>query len=213
MAYDFTNASSQILTTGTAPVTAEPLTIAAWFNRKNSTVQHTVAALDRGSQSGVGLHVIVLPASSLILQVSSNDGTVSTASSSTTYALNTWNHACGVFTSASSRTAYLNGGGAATNTGTRSVTGLANVSIGARFAGLTAGNYASCLIAEVGIWSAALNASEVAALAKGVSPYLIRPQSLVFCSPLVRNLVDVRGGLTITNTNGASVADHPRVYA
>lgn len=29
----------------------------------------------------------------------------------------------------------------------------------------------------------------------------------------VRNLQDVRGGLTITNNNAATVADHPRVYA
>jgi hypothetical protein len=40
----------------------------------------------------------------------------------------------------------------------------------------------------------------------------VRPQSLVFYAPLVRDLQDVRGGLTITNNNGATVAAHPRVY-
>jgi hypothetical protein len=40
----------------------------------------------------------------------------------------------------------------------------------------------------------------------------IRPQSLVFYAPLVRNLVDTKGGLTITNNNSATVADHPRIY-
>jgi hypothetical protein len=40
----------------------------------------------------------------------------------------------------------------------------------------------------------------------------VRPQSLRFYAPLIRDLQDVRGGLTITNTNSATVANHPRVY-
>jgi hypothetical protein len=68
-------------------------------------------------------------------------------------------------------------------------------------------------IAEVGIWSAALTAAEVASLADGMTCDKVRPQSLVFYAPLVRDLQDVRGGLTITNNNSATVANHPRVYA
>jgi hypothetical protein len=41
----------------------------------------------------------------------------------------------------------------------------------------------------------------------------VRPQSLVFYAPLVRDLIDYKGGLTITNNNTATVANHPRVYA
>ena len=63
------------------------------------------------------------------------------------------------------------------------------------------------------MWSAALNASEIASLGQGVSPRLIRPQSLVFYAPLIRDLMDVRGGLSITNNGTATVANHPRVYA
>ncbi len=68
-------------------------------------------------------------------------------------------------------------------------------------------------IAEVGIWNAALTAEEIASLAKGMTCDKVRPQNLVFYAPLVRDLVDQKGGLTITNNNGATVADHPRVYA
>ena len=68
-------------------------------------------------------------------------------------------------------------------------------------------------IAEVGIWSAALTAAEIASLAKGMTCDKVRPQSLVFYAPLVRDLVDAKGGLTITNNNTATVANHPRVYA
>ena len=68
-------------------------------------------------------------------------------------------------------------------------------------------------IAEVGIWNVALTADEIASLAKGTTCDQIRPQSLVFYAPLVRDLIDVKGGLALTNNNGATVSNHPRVYA
>ena len=67
-------------------------------------------------------------------------------------------------------------------------------------------------LAEVGIWNAALTADEIASLAKGMTCDKIRPQSLVFYAPLVRDLIDQKGGLTITNNNAATVAAHPRIY-
>jgi hypothetical protein len=82
-----------------------------------------------------------------------------------------------------------------------------------RFSSFPAGaSFATALIAEVGIWNAALTAAEIASLAKGMTCDKIRPQSLVFYAPLVRDLIDQKGGLTI-NTNAATVANHPRVYA
>ena len=68
-------------------------------------------------------------------------------------------------------------------------------------------------MAEVGIWNAALTAAEIASLAKGMTCDKIRPQNLVFYAPLVRDLIDAKGGRTITNNNAATVANHPRVYA
>jgi hypothetical protein len=67
-------------------------------------------------------------------------------------------------------------------------------------------------IADVGVWNVALTAEEVASLAKGMACDKVRPQSLVFYAPLARDLIDVRGGRTITNNNGATVANHPRIY-
>ena len=67
-------------------------------------------------------------------------------------------------------------------------------------------------LAEVGIWNIDLTAAEIASLAKGMTPDKIRPQSLVFYAPLVRNLIDQKGGLALTNNNSATVANHPRLY-
>lgn len=63
------------------------------------------------------------------------------------------------------------------------------------------------------MWNVALTAAEIASLADGMTCDKVRPQSLVFYAPLVRDLIDVTGGEIFTNTNGATVANHPRVYA
>ncbi len=76
----------------------------------------------------------------------------------------------------------------------------------------TLGNFFGGDIAEVGVWNVALNQQECASLAKGMTCDKVRPQSLVFYAPLVRDLIDTKGGLTITNNNGATVANHPRIY-
>lgn len=68
-------------------------------------------------------------------------------------------------------------------------------------------------MSDVAIWNAALTTPEIASLAAGFTPEQIRPQSLQFYAPLVRNLIDVRGGRAITNVNGATVATHPRIIS
>ena len=143
--------------------------------------------------------------------VSTASGTTASTTTTTTAAANTWNHAAGVYTSATSRTAYLNGGGSTTNTTNIAISNFAQIGIGARDA-LAWGGFYNGDIAEVGIWNAALTADEIASLARGMTCDKVRPQSLVFYAPLVRDLNDQKGGLTITNNNGATVANHPRIY-
>ncbi|WP_292322644.1 LamG-like jellyroll fold domain-containing protein [Mesorhizobium sp.] len=72
-------------------------------------------------------------------------------------------------------------------------------------------------IAEVAHWADAsnsqLNADEIEALGlprNGFSPRLIRPTSLIFHAPVVRETRELRAGLA-GNTTGGSVSDHPRV--
>jgi hypothetical protein len=61
------------------------------------------------------------------------------------------------------------------------------------------------------VWNAALTDAEVAILATGFSPKKVRPQSLVFYAPLVREVRDLVGGVALSDT-GTTVADHPRTY-
>jgi hypothetical protein len=129
--------------------------------------------------------------------------------SSTIYSANNWYHCAGIWPSNSSRTSYLNGVASTAASGTANIAPTV-IWIGA-FSGVA--DRFTGQIAEVGIWNTALTAAEIASLAKGMTCDKIRPQNLVFYAPLVRNLIDQKGGLVITNNNAATVANHPRVYA
>jgi len=213
MAYDFTAASSQYLS-ATAPIDGNtfPYTMACWFRASNVTSTYVIMSLSATSGPYAGL---VAEGGFAGDPVRAFQTSASTEARTTTgYTANNWHHACGVFTSNSSRTAYLDGGGAVTNTATEgAATGGSNVLIGARRLNSTLGTYFDGDIAEVGIWNTNLTADEIKSLSSGMTCDKVRPQSLVFYAPLVRDLIDYKGGLTITNNNTATVAVHPRVYS
>jgi hypothetical protein len=109
-----------------------------------------------------------------------------------------------------SRSVWLNNVSASNSTAAGTPTN-SNMTIGAFRRG-TPINHFDGLLAEIGVWDVELTDREIQSLSKGFSPRRIRPQSLFAYIPLVRNLQELRSALSLTNTNGATVADHPRVY-
>jgi hypothetical protein len=209
MAYEFTASSSQYLSTASAPATTTPLTLACWFRPTN--VADTRYVLSLGAANSNHAHSIYHGTNNLFA-VSTD--TASNQSTRTILGLsNTWIHACAVFSANNNRQIYANGTAGTANTSIRNPANIAAFRIGSVYFGGAIGFYANANIAEVGIWNAALTADEIASLAKGITCDKVRPQNLVFYAPLVRDLVDTKGGLTITNNNTATVANHPRVYA
>lgn len=220
MAYDF-NGTNQYLQVGSAVLTAAPLTMACWFNSDLITASQTLVSITNSGVTGgitrfaifAGGSISGRPVRAIASDTSLNNGIAATTSG---YSANTWHHAAGVFTSASSRSVYIDGGNSATDTTSITPTLLDRTNIGVQFlqtAGGTSGiAFTDGRIAEVGIWNTSLTAAEVASLAKGMTCDKVRPQNLVFYAPLVRDLQDTKGGLTITNNNGATVANHPRIY-
>ncbi len=67
-------------------------------------------------------------------------------------------------------------------------------------------------MAEVAFWSAVLTAAEFAALGAGVSAAKIRPNSLIFYAPLIREKGDLVGGIAPTVNSTPDVVAHPRVF-
>jgi hypothetical protein len=216
MAYNF-NGTNQHLNINSAPVTAWPLTMACWFNTSNATNNQVLMHL--GDLSSTARFLLGaaggLAGDPVNFAVANDTNVFNSAETTTGYSINTWTHACGVQSSNTSRKAYINGGSSAENTGsTGTQSGIDSVTIALqRFNNVTTANRFTGQIAECGIWSAALTDAEIASLAKGMTCDKVRPQSLVFYAPLVRDLIDYKGGLTITNNNTATVANHPRVYA
>jgi hypothetical protein len=204
MACDF-NGVNQYLTVGTSPVTAAPLTIAAWFRKASTDTVNGIYlrdALDVNDYFGLYFTT----------QVGGNvgQGGIDAAfQASGNYSVNTWGHACLVEESSTSRIIYRDGGNSTTNSTFLVPANISELRIGT-FA--VSANFDGQL-AEIGIWNAALTPAEVASLADGMTCDKVRPQNLAFYAPLIREIQDVRGARTITNNNGATIATHPRVYA
>jgi hypothetical protein len=214
MASKFTSAGSQYLSS-LFSISPYPLTISCWFNAENTTANHALVYIGLSTSTSRFL----LSASGAVtndpisFDVITATNLTRVASTTTGYNANTWSHACGVATSSILRTVYLNGGSSGTNTVSSNPSTPDRLTIGSRlFTGIP-GVFLDGSVAEVGIWNVALTAAEITSLAQGMTCDKIRPQSLVFYAPLVRDLIDQKGGLTITNNNGATVAQHPRVYA
>ena len=210
MAYAFLAGSLQYLSTTAAPASGTPMTMACWMRPTNfGTVAMACGVRDGTNRNQIGTS----SAGGNPVNISQVGATATVSATAGAMTSGEWAHVAGVFTSATSRRAFYNGtGGTTVTTNAGSQAAFDAVSIGARWS-TTLGLYLSGDVAECGIWDVALSVDEIASLAKGFACYKIRPQSLVFYAPLVRNLIDVKGGLTITNNNTATVAAHTRVYA
>jgi hypothetical protein len=212
MARNFTTASSQYLSTASSPASGTPMTIACWCKSEPVSRAAGAAAVSVGVNGGTQRNQLNINNTNAQLFAEGSAGSVLVADMPIG-GNNVLFHYGGVFESATSRTGYVNGVAGTTNTTNIGSQNAANtITIGARW-NTTIGNFYNNDIAEVGVWNVALTAAEVASLAKGMTCDKVRPQSLVFYAPLVRDLIDYKGGLTITNNNSATVANHPRVYA
>ncbi len=206
----FDDASNEYLLNNTAILSAIPITMACWFNSNDDALAQVLMSI---ADNASDLHSFYLrldgAAGGDPINAAVAGGGDGLASSSSGFSTNTWHHACGVFTSNTSRAIYLDGGNKGTDATDITPAGLDRFGIGVLVRQNLFG-YFSGMIAEAAIWNAALTDAEAASLAAGFSPKLIRPQSLVAYWPLVRGLNDPVGGYNLTAT-GTVVAAHTRI--
>lgn len=240
MGYDFERSSSQyvdVIDSVAAPAGLGGVstgTVSVWMKPESVTgatetgwrVEYT--AVELRNEGTTGIHVpfsFGIYDSVLACGFSSNYTTAQQrVVASTTLSTGTLYHAA-VTISGDDVNLYLNGsddisgGGPFTlvsAAGTRSVgtSTASNMQIGirSRDAGQKDDAAFDGIIYEVGVWDVELSSVEVAALAAGCSPLLIRPTSLVFYAPLVRNEGrDEIGGLALTPTNTPLITEHCRI--
>ena len=203
------NGTNDSIEAASAPVTAVPLTMACWFYPVSSAgtvlmAVDTAAGIDRFQ---IGTIPATFPASCATVQ----GGSAPSANVAGSIALNQWHHTAGVFSAVDSRRSYINGTGGTVNTGSATPSGVNRVNIGARYAPALSGFF-SGRIAEAGIWNVALTADEITSLSKGFPCRLVRPSALVFYSRLIRNVMDIRNGVALSELGtGTTVSDHPRI--
>jgi hypothetical protein len=122
---------------------------------------------------------------------------------------NQWFNALALLVSTTSRTMYVNTTSGTTSTDSSSITSETSIRIGAE---ARSGGTFTGQLAEFAIWNAALTADEINSLSQGFKPPRIRPQSLRYYVPLVRDVHELRSGITFTAVNAPVVFNHPRVY-
>lgn len=199
---------------GTAPVTGPPMTLSIWAY-PDLAATTMIAIGVGGGASGSGMYRLGIANTNRILaQRQSDDGSAtSTASGVTATAINQWQHLAARFTISGGTTVepFYNGGADGFSNVIVGTTSSGRTSIGETPGNLGAGSRAwSGHLCDAAMWDAALTQAEMTMLSKGYSPLLVRPSSLKFYAPLIRDLQDVRGGITLTPT-GTSVVAHTRI--
>lgn len=214
MSLTLASASSQRITSTGAPITGAPLTIFCNFNPVATNVTYAIAGLDSSTTASRLLAIQADGAAGAKAQIAAvNGGTFQSTNAGINFSASAWQSLAGVFASATSRVAYMNGGNPG-STGTTSIAPdtINRISIGARGSGGSFLYHFNGSLSDVAMWSAELSSDEIASLGKGFKPSRIRPQSLVFYAPLIRDIQDVRDARTLTNTNGSTVSEQPRRY-
>lgn len=185
---------------------SRPLTISLWF-RPNG-ISGTTGLFSMANAAGTERYVVFQ--SSEVFDVYEDPaGSRATASGIVNGA---WNHGAGVYFGTNLRLAYLNGVAGAVSGSGASPTAATRSAIGGRYnSSSPPGLLYNGDVAEVAIWSAELAAAEILSLSKGVSPMLVRPDSLRHYLPLVRDFRDMKGA-SLSITGSLIPAEHPRTY-
>lgn len=210
MAYNFVRASSQYISSSFSGIPVYPVTFSAWVYATNDaapTAMNVVRWMQAATTQGFS---IVFAGQAAGDPIRGNLNTATTASISQVspgFLINTWHHVCFVCDSSTSRTVYKDGVAGNTATANDTPVDLVRLWIGSDGANHFDGN-----ISDIAVWSTNLNTSEIISLSKGFSAKRIRPQSLEYYAPLVRNLYEYNSTIALTNNNSSTVASHNRIY-
>jgi hypothetical protein len=217
MARNFPNSTASRLTLASSAITAAPVTIVAWVRLTAvGTVGRVIAGVNNSaSASARNAFQLVMNTTETILARTGDGASFNSSETAGTLTAGAWAHAGAVFASATSRTAYLDGTAATPDTNSRVPSGINQTTIGlTSHSSGTLANPWNGEIAEVGIWDVALGDAEMKALAKGISPLLIRPASLVYYWPILGKYnpeIDRISGGALTVTGTTQAAAHPRI--
>lgn len=196
MSVSFTN-NADLLSTASAVVTGPPFTVSLWYNGNTSTAERRLFALDTGDAVTSEQWCVMLLATTSLATWRARSGGTNQDAQSIAPTVGTWQHFCGIEESATSRAMFVDGGNKATNLISKSPTGVTTTCIGNRSA---LNSNADGLVSHVAVWDVVLTDAEVARLAGGANPQVIRPASLIYYKPLTIIPSDMTVAGTPTNS-------------
>lgn len=185
-----TNGSSSLLYTNGTPVTAAPLTMAGWAYSDTLSGKRCLLNINHENGSGGGLQhfALGLDGNTDKLYFQAAAGSDITANTTTTASVSTWQHYCGVATSATDRKVFLNGGGKGTSTTSTTPGTTTQVVLGSWSRGTDAlvqiFDRWDGRLAELTLYNSDLSDTEVAVLASGFRPISVRSANCVAYWPL-----------------------------
>ena len=209
----FVSANSEFVSGSFAPITVAPFTMACWFLHSNDSTSQEFSYI---GDFDFTTHFYAFSArSNGTLRFTARAGASQHATTSDTFPLNTWNHACGVARASDDRSVFLNATGEVTNTNTSVPLNLDAFGIGAR-SGETPSQFFDGMVAEYGIWNIALSEFEVKLLGPQYrwSPLKVRRKNLVWYESFRfpdynYDLERRRVKGVLTNLGSTFTADHP----
>lgn len=210
--------TSNYLRASSTPITAYPLTIAAWAKTTDLVTAQILCSIKNGASASLRNNFDIRVNSSGVPVCQAGDASSSSnASAPSGLSSNTWAHIAGRFTDATHRDCAKDGSFGSESTTSLTPSGIDGVNIGAQYYSSGSlnfpwGNGGTGEIAELGVWNVALTDAEVLSLAAGFSPRLVRPQSLVIYMPLVRDVIDLKGR-AFSVVGSPAVSSHHRIFA
>jgi hypothetical protein len=211
MAREFTASNSEYLEVTSSPVSAWPITFGCWWKPANTTTQSEFFYIGDGSAEG---EWIALGSRSdgadFRARYRINEASFNQYVWGGILSADTWYHIVGRITGDNDHDIFTDGSKVDGAFG-ETVPTLNAVAFGS-LQDSSPSNYSDGQVAEAFIYDVALTDEEIAALAAGYSPLLVRPQSLQAYWPLIRDEDQDRvGGYDLTAFNTPTIAEHPPV--
>jgi hypothetical protein len=214
MSIDLTAASSHRLVLGDLPASpAKPTSFAAWCKPNNNSTNQALICVGQNNATSARNNIYLRLRSDGLAGISQFHSETISNLTGAAYSSGSWQFfGCAMPTSGSAKVVKdttITSGALTTST----PGGMNDLCIGAQFylsSGFT--DHLNGAVAEAAVWDVVLTDEEFAALARGMSPRLIRTSSLQFYAPLIRAWQDIASGAALTPNGSPAVSDHPRIY-
>jgi hypothetical protein len=170
---------------------AAPITISVWAKGPAIAANQVVVALSvytGASANGIGIRISSSGKPTLIVD---NAGSITSTTHANSTPTDTWYHLGGMANATDTRAISIDGVFTQATSGSNAITGsIAKLQTAALHWNSGANNlhaqYFTGSLAELAVWDVAFTSTEMLQLSKGLSPLLMRHESLVYYVPLIR---------------------------